>query len=61
MQFKLYLCGYIHLQELTVVHRHLEDYTSKLIISNLHFLCDLGIQSVLSLYKQKLNKLLFKS
>lgn len=53
MQFKLHLCGYIHLQELTVVHRHLDDYTCKLIISHLHFLCDLGIQSFLPLYKKK--------
>lgn len=57
MQFKLYLCGYIYLQELTVVHMHLDDYTCKLVISNMHFLCDLGIQSFLPLHKQKLNTL----
>lgn len=33
MQCKLYLCGYIYLQELTVVHIHLDDYTCQLVLA----------------------------
>lgn len=32
--FKVWLCGYIYLQEQIIVHMHLNDYICKLVIGN---------------------------